>query len=78
MTWVNVTIPRASEMDERCRLHLLKRELEFWREQAEQLRGALENVYEHAAANGHVELRLGGEKLDLFTRKSSGSKGSAS
>lgn len=62
---VNVRIPRFGE--HRDRLEREKRDLEakFWEKATETLVDELRNIFDFAKENGHIELWLGDEKLEL-------------
>jgi hypothetical protein len=68
MTYVNVTVPTMQEISQFKGEQLLKRECDFWEDQTRDLQRRLENIFDHVAKTGHVELWHRGDKIDLYVK----------
>lgn len=76
MTWVNANIPTTSDIRAEQRFDAVEKERDFWLKKAENLQRELENIWDHARANGRIELHHRHEKLVLVVKSpSSGSEG---
>jgi hypothetical protein len=69
MTYVNVTVDRASDIRERQRVDALKNEMEFWKAEAERLHQTLENIFDRAVAGEDTELYQRGVTVIVCTKK---------
>jgi hypothetical protein len=65
MTWVNATIPTSSDIRAQQYRDGVEKERDFWLKKADELQRELENIFDHAKANGRIELHHRGEKLIL-------------
>jgi hypothetical protein len=67
MTYVNVNVPRESDVRVEQYRHATDKERDFWLKKAEEFRNQLENIIDAANEHGYVEMHHRGEKLVLYT-----------